>query len=300
MIDLKTCPVCGGPADRANCILRFDSTPEGRAFPTRLVECACRHVFSNPQPSWEEVKPLYDEQFPVPKDRSEFDARVEHWVATRFDGRRLNHVPILKGGRYLDVGCNLGDMVAAMSRMGMVAEGVEPREAAARFANENGMRVFCGTLETAAFPDGTFDRISMYHVLEHTPDPVAVLSACRRILKPGGILVVGVPNFDAAVFAIVGPTWQGLSPPKHYHHFRPATIALAAERAGLAAAEVFTESIPAHGEVELAKWLRRRLFVPMKLTLRVGATRPFAARIARRAAASGRGDAIVALLKRPE
>lgn len=301
MTELSACPVCGSASDRAECVHTFDRTLDGRPFRTRLVRCDCAHVFSNPQPTWDELAPFYGDasMYKVAMNKAEFTARVDHWLASLRKGDRFNHVPIMAGGRYLDIGCNLGDMVAAMGHLGMHAEGIEPNEAAVRFAQEvANLNVRQGMLHDAAYAEQSFDRLSMYHVLEHTPDPVDVLSECRRILKPGGEVVIAVPNYKSLLFGIVGPMWLGLDPPRHLHQFSPTSLSRAAERAGLQVVELATESLPDYVENELARWLRKAARVPMRLTLATRAARPFAARLAKKGNATGRGEAIVARFRR--
>ncbi len=185
-----------------------------------------------------------------------------------------------------------------MMRLGMEAQGVEPSPIAARLARNSGLKVFCGMLSEARFADDSFDCISLYHVLEHTPNPIEVLRECRRILKPDGEIVVGVPNFESMTFALIGRVWGGLDPPRHLQHFRPASITRAAGRAGLAVAAMETESLVEHVERELVGWLRQRLFVPARLMLAMGAVRPLAAYLARKGNASNRGEAIVVHLQK--
>ena len=98
-------------------------------------------------------------------------------------------------GRLLDVGCGNGRFLAQMRGLGWEVVGVEPDPEAARIAKERfGLEVFQDTLEEAKFPNDSFDAITMNHVIEHVPDPVGLLAESRRILKPGGKLVVVTPN----------------------------------------------------------------------------------------------------------
>jgi hypothetical protein len=125
-----------------------------------------------------------------------------------------------------------------------------------------------------------------------------VLSECRRILKPGGEVVIAVPNYKSLLFSVVGPMWLGLDPPRHLHQFSPTLLSKAAERAGLQVVELETESLPDYVENELARWLRKTVRVPMRLTLATRVARPFALRLAKKGNASGRGEAIVARFRR--
>jgi SAM-dependent methyltransferase len=176
----------------------------------------------------------------------------------------------------------------------MEAQGVEPSPIAAQKAREVGLKIFCGLLEEAKYDSESFDCMSMYHVLEHSHDPVELLRECCRILKPGGELIVGVPNYNSLVLGLVGSLWSALDQPRHLQHFRPASLQHAAERAGLQITAMETESLVEHVENELAKWLRMRMFIPARVTLATKIAQPFAAYMAGNGNLSGRGEAIVA------
>ena len=222
---------------------------------------------------------------------------MDRLLARKHRGDRLNHARVVPGGKYLDVGCGLGEMVAGMARLGMEAEGVEPSPAAVDRVQSIGLKIHLGTLHDAQFPDSRFDSISLYHVLEHTPNPVAILAECRRILNPRGEIVVGVPNFASLVRSLVGCTWSAYDLPRHLHHFCQSSIRSVAARAGLTVVAMETESFSEHVEGELAMWARRRLKVPARLTLKTGVTRPLAAYLAKKGNASGRGESIVVHLR---
>ena len=226
----------------------FNSEVNGIRLRTTLVQCEeCGHIFNNPQPTWRK-SPLSTVPAPgtksrIPQTESHFKA-VDQMIVSRMDtaSGRLDHVPVILGGRFLDVGSGKGFMLAAMQRLGMEAEGIEPRSDAVAQCQAAGLKVRCGTLHDVHFPSYTFDCMNLTHVLEHVPDPVDLLSECRRILKSGGELVVSVPNFRSLVFGIVGWGWLGIDPPCHLHQFTIETLRLAGERAGFRVEDVCSES----------------------------------------------------------
>ena len=298
MIDLSACPACGASAANSRQIIRKDfHQGNGPSLSTRVVECCCGHAFINPQPTWEELSPFYQTDYHVYADRVPDTAYVDRLLATKHRGNRLNHALVVPGGKYLDVGCGLGSMVAGMARLGMEAEGIDPGQAAVDHARSLGLKVHLGMLQDAQFPDSSFDSLSLYHVLEHTPDPVAILAECRRIVKPTGEILVGVPNFGSLVRPLVGWAWSPYDLPRHLHHFCQSSIRSVAARAGMTVAAMETESLPEHVEIELAMWMRRRLKVPARLTLKTRAARPLAAYLAHKGNASGRAEAIIVHLR---
>jgi SAM-dependent methyltransferase len=221
MKQLTNCPACGASAKLSRVVSRHSSRHGAASIDTQLAECSCGHVFTNPQPTWDDLAPFYGGDYWVFVKPQLDAAGIDELIASRSFNGRFNHVKIVPGGRFLDVGCALGDMVAAMARLGMQAQGVEPSPIAAEKARAGGLEIHCGTLEDAKYDDECFDCISMFHVLEHTPDPVGVLGECRRILKPTGEMIVGVPNYNSLVHRILGSGWTGLDQPRHLQHFRP-------------------------------------------------------------------------------
>src|SRR5215472_8916534 len=98
------------------------------------------------------------------------------------------------GASLLDVGAGGGDFIASLSALGWKTTGVETDPVAAQRARARGLDVHQGDLESAGFADALFDAITLAHVIEHVPDPARLLAECRRVLKPGGRLVMLTPN----------------------------------------------------------------------------------------------------------
>jgi len=287
------CPICAEPA------AEFDRRPILRVqhkdaqLTHRLSECSgCRHVFVSPQPTAEELAPFYGDDYNVfAPDLSEI--RIAALIDRAHREDRFNHARIVPGGRYLDVGCGLGENVAAMQRLGMDACGVEPSPIAVEKSRALGVRVACGFLRDAQYPSDHFDLVTMYHVLEHIPDPMEVLRECYRIMRNGAELVIGIPNIESLVLRVVGARdWTGFDP-THIHYFRWTSIEAAVRSAGFAVARIETESIPAFVEGNLAAWARRRFFIPFRLTIATHALRPLARFLSRRGMAQKRGEAFV-------
>jgi SAM-dependent methyltransferase len=79
-------------------------------------------------------------------------------------------------------------------------------------------------LRSAGFPDGFFDVVTMWHVLEHLPDPAAALAEARRVLQADGLLVIEVPNLGSLTFRLCRERWWPLDVPRHLLHFTPQTL----------------------------------------------------------------------------
>jgi 2-polyprenyl-3-methyl-5-hydroxy-6-metoxy-1,4-benzoquinol methylase len=140
-----------------------------------------------------------------------------------------------RGGRALDVGCAAGFCMAVMRELGFEAHGVEISAAIGSHARDHfGFdTVHIGTLESAPYPDGHFDLITMWDVVEHVADPVALLVRARELLAPGGLLVIETQDIDSRFARILGPRWHHYKHEEHIYHFNRQTVATLLGKAGL-------------------------------------------------------------------
>jgi 2-polyprenyl-3-methyl-5-hydroxy-6-metoxy-1,4-benzoquinol methylase len=221
-----TCPLCGAPA-----------TPEAALAPLVLVRCtSCGFLFRPDLADAEATRHLYEggeyETRDFARDYADAASLAERRrnAATRVAFVR-EHAP---GGRLLDAGAAGGAFVLEARAAGFAAQGIEPAPAFARHAREAvGVDVRDGRLEDLAGTDETWDVVTMWHVLEHVPDPVAALRIVRDVLAPGGAVVLEVPNVASTAARMLGASWTHLDAEAHVSHFAPATLRLALERAGL-------------------------------------------------------------------
>ena len=139
-------------------------------------------------------------------------------------------------GRLLDVGCGAGDFLAVAVAAGYEAEGIDVSEAAAEICREKGLKARSGDLLEEDFDD-RFDVITLWDVVEHLRDPIAVLRRAGELLRPGGLLFAKVPAFgDLSVrLSATFPRFAGLllGAPSHVQYFTKSTLKTAVERAGM-------------------------------------------------------------------
>ncbi len=130
----------------------------------------------------------------------------------------------LKGGRILDVGSGTGAFVAALRRAGWRADGIEPDST----ARHTGLKEFGISLMEAdqlfKLPAGEFDAITLWHVLEHVHDLEGYMQQFQRLLKPGGSLLLALPNYTSWDAKQFGNWWAAYDVPRHLYHFSPDSI----------------------------------------------------------------------------
>jgi 2-polyprenyl-3-methyl-5-hydroxy-6-metoxy-1,4-benzoquinol methylase len=153
-----------------------------------------------------------------------------------------------KPGTLLEVGCGNGAFLALMRSRSWQVQGVEVDPAAAKIAEETfGVHVFVGILEEANYSNGSFDALTMNHVIEHVNDPIGLLKGCHRVLKPGGKLIMVTPNINGIGHRRFRQDWRDLDPPRHLHLFSQSSLENIARQANFNAVETWTT--PANAEV---------------------------------------------------
>jgi 2-polyprenyl-3-methyl-5-hydroxy-6-metoxy-1,4-benzoquinol methylase len=161
--------------------------------------------------------------------------------------------------RLLDVGCGDGGMLDRLRHRGWRdLHGVDVDAQAVSQARARGLLVKHGTLIDQHYPDGSFDVIAMSHVLEHVHDPVGLLKECRRVLRPGGRLLVATPNAQSWGHRLYGADWYHLDPPRHLYLFNLRNLrTLFARISGLRVTAVRSTIRGAGLTVTMSRWIRR-------------------------------------------
>ena len=163
-------------------------------------------------------------------------------------GLRTMFLGELPPGKLLEVGCGSGRFLDRMRRLGWDVRGTEfDPEAAARIRRRYGLLVDVGELYDLAYEPDAFDAIALSQVVEHVHDPLRLLGECRRLLRPGGRLVLTTPNARSVGHRRYGRAWRGLEPPRHLHLFTPASLAACARAGGLHVVQLQTLSAESAG-----------------------------------------------------
>jgi 2-polyprenyl-3-methyl-5-hydroxy-6-metoxy-1,4-benzoquinol methylase len=254
------CPVCDGAGDVAFAALtdRWFGAP-GEWRMRRCVRSGCGTVWADPAIVPDELGRAYESYYTHTASRHStivyraYRGMARAWLARElgygvpslaalaglvFDSARreeLRHSILYLGapaGRVCDVGCGEGARLERMAELGWTGTGVEPDGRAAHLARERGLDVREGTLAGQRFDTGSFDAVTMAHVIEHVPDPLETLVEARRVLAPGGRLAIATPNADSLGARRWGAAWRGLEPPRHLQVFTPASLLALTRRAG--------------------------------------------------------------------
>lgn len=209
---------------------------------------SCGYVFDNPRPSFAEISAFYSQAGKYEAWLKEERARNMLWK------RRLKK--LMQSGarkRLLDIGAGYGQFLHHARPFFTEVIGTEVSESAVALAKvKYGLTLLAGQIDDLNLPPQSFDVITLFHVLEHVPNPRNLVERCHAILRPQGILVIAVPNDVMAWTSKIkkigknlgvkgfqkfspklGISRAGASREIHLSHFTPPVLRQLLENSGL-------------------------------------------------------------------
>jgi SAM-dependent methyltransferase len=208
------------PADHADLAQTFRSSGDERLV-DQLVACTrCGLQFVNPRLRPTAILAGYtegeDQQFvSQARGREHTFAKCLDVIERHWRGRR---------GRLLDIGTAGGSFLKVSKDRGWQVDGCEPNRWLCGWAKDHyGLDVRPGTVFEQDYPSGAFDVVTLWDVLEHTPDPKRVVLECHRLLRPGGLLVINYPDVGSWLARTMGRAWVFLLS-VHLYYFTRGTI----------------------------------------------------------------------------
>jgi SAM-dependent methyltransferase len=230
------CPACNG-TQLLPVMDVIDYTVSGESFP--IVECAsCTLRFTQDVPGPDAISPYYKSEDYVSHSNASrgFINRVYYSVRTRTMKRKRRLVEKGTGknkGQILDYGSGVGTFADEMKQHGGSVTGLEPDEdARAVAASQYGLKLQDTKMLFDLAP-GTFDAITLWHVLEHVHDLSACILQLKKLLKADGRIFIAVPNYTSADAEIYKELWAAYDVPRHLYHFSPQSVQALMERFGL-------------------------------------------------------------------
>lgn len=227
-IEYVSCNICGS----VDYSIVYDGIPDEEGSPVekykssgnqisndRVVKCArCGLIFVNPRLNSKFIVKGYsegsDEKFVSQAKGREITFNRSLKLIEKYS----------KPGKILDVGTAGGSFLHVAKKRGWEVYGIEPNKWLCNWGKNNyGIDIKPGTIFDYKYPDGFFDVITLWDVLEHVPDPKKVLVECNRILKKGGLLIVNYPDIDSLAARMMGKKWVFLLT-VHLFYFTPKTI----------------------------------------------------------------------------
>lgn len=227
---------CLHPESAAEFLFRAEDYITGESF--SLLRCRdCGIGRTAPRPDDDALGLYYPEAYHGKPGLARFPwlvERLQAWLCNR-RAKDVEAARGMGGGLVLDIGCGRGQLLEAFRKRGWKVIGTERSDGSARHAREIlGIDVRVGPVSELKDMAGRFDAVVLWHVLEHLSDPVELLHETIRLLRPGGVLLVGVPNANSLEARLASRRWFHLDMPRHLWHFSPETLLRLVCEAGLA------------------------------------------------------------------
>ncbi len=267
----RSCPICFSPelAYFGKGRDRLFSLTEGSFTLLRCGVCSC--IFQSPLPDPSSIARFYPDSYwwaGQGASGSQKDSVIKRLERIYREFVAADHVRFLEsctkatgshGRSLLDIGCGSGTFIYLASRRGYSVHGMDFSATAVRLARRlYGLEARQGDIGSDVWSGQRFDIVTMFHVLEHLPNPAAAIEYASSLLAPGGSLVVQVPNVDSLQAKVFGLRWYGLDVPRHLINFSPAALKLLLDHAGFRITRTARFSLrddPAALASSIAPWL---------------------------------------------
>ena len=256
---LDACPICGSAEIPAKLAVQ-DRSVSQETF--TIAQCAgCGLQFTNPRPDAASIGKYYESAAYVSHNSAARGLvnrayRMARYFTMR---RKVALITRLNGGqagRLLDYGCGTGHFLARAKRTGWQVTGLEPHAGARQAAAARVGQPMLEAAALAALPPASFDVVTLWHVLEHVHTLQETVSQLVKALKPGGYLLIAVPNPDSLDAQHYRQYWAAYDVPRHLYHFVPATIGRLLAGHGLRVAQTLPLPLDAYYVSLLSEQLR--------------------------------------------
>ena len=233
VVDYTYCPACGSISIHP-VLSTKDYTVSGETF--SIWQCAdCSLRFTQYVPVIERIGDYYKSEDYISHSNTSKGLlnRIYQMVRRRTVKQKrklISHITGKKNGELLDVGSGTGAFLSEMKKNGWQVVGLEPDADARRVAREVFGCDLRDTNELYKLKPNSFDAITLWHVLEHVHDLQKYLQQLKALLKPGGNLIIAVPNYTSFDASVYKQYWAAYDVPRHLYHFSPLSMKVLLEK----------------------------------------------------------------------
>lgn len=260
-LEATTCDFCGG--SEVELILMLG--------PLSVVRCAsCGLIRTDPRPTQEHLLGRLSDASDRHIDRyqrfylSPRMATYRRWLVNLESFRETN--------RLLDIGCGPGYFVDKASCDGWNSMGIDPSPSNVKFATDRGLKVLQGTADEAvALTAGGFDVVTFWDAFEHLADPVRVLAMVRSLLRPGGVVLMRLPDasvvdappslsaFERPLYSFYTTYVFPWYPDRHLYHYSPETLSNLMTELGFRVLGSWRNEKTAQKALHASSWWKRQV-----------------------------------------
>ena len=235
MVHHSVCPLCSSEkiAFHFSCNDHFVSRKD-----FAIIKCSdCGFLFTQDYPEETGIGQYYEsDNYISHSDSSKGFSnklyRVARGMMLRWKKNLIVNITHHNRGTILDIGSGTGYFASTMKRAGWMARGIEINEKARNFSITNFGLEAGPPDRITSYESNSFDCITLWHVLEHFHDPFKYMSEIYRLLKPGAVCVVALPNCSSYDAIHYNRFWAAWDVPRHLWHFQPSTFRLFSEKSG--------------------------------------------------------------------
>ncbi len=225
MEKLDICPLCRG--NHFNEVLKAKDHTVSKEFFT-IVRCdSCDFHFTNPRPNATEIGAYYKSEDYISHSNSSkgiINSIYQYVRPYALKGKVKLVASLSQKGKLLDIGCGTGEFLNAAKIAGWDCQGIEPSPEARDLAITKHDLNVDPYESMPRLDDACFDVITMWHVLEHVHHIDHLMKEIQRVLAPGGVLVIAVPNRDSHDANYYSEHWAAWDVPRHLYHFKETNI----------------------------------------------------------------------------
>ncbi len=236
-------------------------------YPNRILfNCLnCNIIFVWPLPGQKYIKDIYKTRKYYQNNKDKIigyrNYNNHRKILTSYYFKKLNEIDnykIGKKGKVLDVGCAYGFFLQAAKKWGWQVTGVDISPYAIKMLKKNKIKGIVGDLRKIKFPQNSFDLVTTFHTLEHANDPVSLLKEIKRILKPGGMILVGVPDQKCLLARLLGKKWHGWQHEPHLFWFDKKSLYLLLNSLGFIRISIKIDNHPRGSLFDIFDTLKER------------------------------------------
>jgi ubiquinone/menaquinone biosynthesis C-methylase UbiE len=235
MIHHTICPLCSSDKIglQFTCTDYFVSRSEFGIF-----NCSeCGFLFTQDYPEEDDIARFYESDdyishSDISKGFSNKLYKIARSIMLAKKRNLIKNITGLRTGFILDIGSGTGYFANTMNKTGWHAEGIEISEKARNFSKSHFSLEVNSADYLPSLKAESFDCITLWHVLEHFHDPFYYISDIYRLLKPGAVCVIALPNSSSYDAKHYNKFWAAWDVPRHLWHFNPSTFRLFSEKSG--------------------------------------------------------------------
>ena len=214
------CYICG--SDDCEKFLVGEDDLTGKEGNFLYVKCSsCKLVYQNPRINIQGIKEFYDSEYIAHRKKKDWGmlTPLYEYTMSKHDREKdkivQKYVPLNAKTEVLDVGCAVGTFLLHLrKKYDCKISGVDFKEDLS-YPDFDKINFYQGLFYEQAIPEQKFDLVTMWHFFEHDYDPNKSLEMAKKVLKPGGKLIIEVPRLDSLTFKMYKNKWPGVQAPQH-------------------------------------------------------------------------------------